>query len=301
MVILRILLLAGVAATAACDAGRGEEVPEEASSAPDSAAFEGPTGMTPGDSLATAGAADSVGAVAQPSLPGGALPAAVSGAGGGTNPAAAGAQRAPAQQTDAPTAPRTTDEAREVLLRAERAYDAVRSLRADFVQDLTVPLLNSSQRSRGQIFHRKPDRFLMRFSDPAGDVVVADGTQVWLYYPSTDPRQVIRTSAGEAGRLDLQREFLSNPTERFEATLDGTETVDGRSATALTLVPRGASPYRKVRIWVDARDALVRRFEITESNEAVRRVELRNLAANVSLADDLFSFTPPAGTQVFDQ
>lgn len=207
----------------------------------------------------------------------------------------------PAAAEAEPAAPATTDQASTILLRAERAYAAARSLQADFIQDLTVPLLASSQRSRGDIFHRKPDRFLMRFSDPAGDVVVADGTHVWLYYPSSDPKQVIRTSIGEAGRLDLQREFLSNPTERFSATLHGTENVDGRPAHVLTLVPRTASPYRQVRIWVDARDALVRRFEITENNEAVRRVELRNLRTNVELGDQLFSFTPPAGAQVFDQ
>jgi outer membrane lipoprotein carrier protein len=235
--------------------------------------------------------------VAEPEPGVGAEPAASEESGRGEQGPAA---PAPAGVTAAATPP-ASDQASEVLLRAERAYDAVRSMRADFVQDLTVPLLSSSQRSRGEIFHRKPDRFLMRFSDPEGDLVVADGRYVWLYYPSSDPKQVLRTSVGEAGRLDLQREFLSNPTERFDATLDGSESVDGRPASALTLLPRGASPYRKVRIWVDSRDGLVRRFEITETNDAVRLVELRNLESNVTLADSLFSFTPPANTQVFDQ
>ena len=298
--ILRVTALALAVLTAACDADPDEAVPEESGAAADSQTAEGRPAPGTADSLAVSGASDSVGGAAGPSLPGGAPPPPAAGASGGSNPSTADTQRSSAPEADG-VAPRTTQDAREVLLRAERAYDAVRSLRADFIQDLTVPLLGSSQRSRGQVFHRKPDRFLMRFSDPAGDVVVADGRQVWLYYPSSDPKQVIRTSSGEAGRLDLQREFLSNPTERFEATLDGTESVDGRPATALTLVPRGASPYRKVRIWVDSRDALVRRFEITEINDAVRRVELRGLQANVTLGDDLFSFTPPAGTQVFDQ
>jgi outer membrane lipoprotein carrier protein len=255
------------------------------------------------DSTLPLPAGDSTGPAAAP-LSGGALPSSA----GETRPERPSPTAgAPASATEEPAAPaqqapsRTSSSARDVLLRAERAYDGVRTLRADFVQELSVPLLASAQQSRGQIFHRKPDRFLMRFSDPAGDVVVADGTHVWMYYPSSDPKQVIRTSGGEAGRLDLQREFLSNPTERFNATLDGKESVDGRPATALTLVPRGQSPYRKVRIWVDDRDGLVRRFEISENNDNVRRVELHGLQANTSLADDLFTFTPPAGTQVFDQ
>lgn len=198
--------------------------------------------------------------------------------------------------------PSTTDPtAEEILLRAERAYESVRTLRADFVQDLTVPLLDDTQRSRGELFHRKPDLFLMRFSDPQGDVVVADGSYLWLYYPSTDPGQVIRTSMGQAGRLDLQREFLSNPTEKFDATLEGAETVAGRPAQVLTLIPREPRGYSRVRIWIDDQDGLARRFEISEDNGNVRTVELRNLRVNVELSADLFRFTPPPGAEIFDQ
>jgi outer membrane lipoprotein carrier protein len=216
-------------------------------------------------------------------------------------PGPASPQGSPAASQAVPPAPAATD-AEAILRRAETAYDAIRTLQANFVQDLSVPLLNSTQRSRGELFVRKPDRFLMRFSDPAGDVVVTDGTHLWMYYPSTDPRQVVRTSAGEGGQqLDLQREFLSNPTARYRAVLNGTESVGGRTAHVLTLTPRTASPYERVRIWVDAQDHLVRRFEIIETNESVRRLELSNLRPNAALSDQLFRFTPPAGAQVFDQ
>lgn len=245
---------------------------------------------------------------AAPAVP---TPAAATGAPRSPAPAAApdapaviqAAASAPAPAAPAPPAAETATDATSVLARAEKAYDAVRSLQADFVQDLTVPLLDQTQRSRGTMYHRRPDRFLMKFSDPAGDVVVADGKYLWLYYPSTDRKQVIRTTLEAGGHeVDLQREFLSNPTARFRATLDGTESVGGRSADLLTLLPRqSSSPYRKIRLWVDRRDALVRRFEITEQNGTVRRLELRNLQANVTLPDRLFTFAPPAGAQVFQQ
>lgn len=189
-----------------------------------------------------------------------------------------------------------------ILRRAEVAYDAMRSFDADFVQDLSVPVLESTQRSRGKMFVRRPDRFLMRFTQPAGDVVVADGRYLWLYYPSADKKQVVRMDVGQGGQqVDLQKEFLSDPTARFNAVLNGRESVGGRSAHVLTLTPKAASPYRRVKIWVDAQDALVRRFEITETNESVRRLELTNLRPNAAVADQLFRFTPPAGTQVFSR
>jgi chaperone LolA len=184
----------------------------------------------------------------------------------------------------------------------EQAANGIRSLEADFTQTLNVPLLGSNQRSAGKLYQRKPDRFLMRFSDPDGDVIVADGRYFWLYYPSSDRTQVIRTSIAEGGQsVDLQQQFLSNPNQRFVATLAGDESVAGRSSYVLTLVPRGASAYKILKIWVDKEDYLVRRFEMTEENESVRRVELRNVRTNHALANSLFTFTPPAGAQVIQQ
>jgi outer membrane lipoprotein carrier protein len=207
---------------------------------------------------------------------------------------------APASRAPAVQAPVGTD-ANDILERAERAYGQVRSMEADFVQEVYVPLLESTQHSRGKIFHRSPDRFLMRFSDPQGDLVVADGQYVWMYYPSNDPRQVMRSRLSPGGQqVDLQREFLSDATQRYAATRTGGETVGGRQTHALTLVPRGPSPYRRIRLWVDTQDFLVRRFEIVEQNESVRRLEMSNLRPNVALADDLFRFTPPPGAEIFE-
>jgi outer membrane lipoprotein-sorting protein len=43
----------------------------------------------------------------------------------------------------------------------------------------------------------------------------------------------------------------------------------------------------------------VRRFEITEENETLRTVVLRDMQPDAPIEDDVFSFTPPAGTDVF--
>ncbi|HEX8245160.1 MAG TPA: outer membrane lipoprotein chaperone LolA [Longimicrobium sp.] len=219
-----------------------------------------------------------------------------------TAPAAQASGGTTTAASSAPPAPAGRQDANEILRRVEQTAAGVRTLEADFVQNLHVPLLGSDRQSTGKLYQRKPDRFLMRFSDPAGDVMVADGRYFWIYYPSSDRTQVIRTSIAEGGeQADFQRQFLSNATERFVATLNGQETVGGRPAWALTLVPRRESPYKVVRIWVDREDNLVRRFEMTEENNSVRRLELRNLKVNQPVSDALFTFTPPAGTHVFDQ
>jgi outer membrane lipoprotein-sorting protein len=195
-----------------------------------------------------------------------------------------------------------TNTAEAILARAEGVYSATTSMQATFLQRVHVPLLGSTQESRGTLYHRRPDRFAMRFSDPEGDVIVADGRYFWMYHPSVDPSQVVRSAMTAGGEsLDFQREFLSRPTERYVATLAGEEAVDGRDAWMITLVPRGRQPYKLVKVWVDKSDHLVRRFEMTEENDSVRRIELRGLRRNVEIADSAFRFEPPAGAKVFDQ
>ncbi|MEW5931947.1 MAG: outer membrane lipoprotein chaperone LolA, partial [Gemmatimonadota bacterium] len=236
------------------------------------------------------------------------VPAGGSAAPGAGTPAAPGAPAPASDRSGVMPASRTSTsapadaEAGEILERVERTYAGVKSMQADFVQDLRVPLLGTNQRSSGKLYQRRPDRFLMKFSDPAGDVIVADGRSFWMYYPSSDPKQVMKTSIAEGSQqVDLHQQFLSNPTARYNGTLDGSETVDGHRTHVLTLVPKQQSPVRRLRIWVDADDYSVRRFEMTEENESVRRIELRNLKRNVTLPDGLFAFSPPRGAQVFEQ
>ncbi len=298
------LTLAACGGSEAADVRR--DAPASAPSAQQRAAAPAPAGETalesalpaPGAGAAAAGAPRS-GAAPLPAAPGSAAAASASGTPApapdadrsGMMPASRGSARAPADV-----------EAGQILERVERTYAGVSSMQADFVQDLRVPLLGTSQRSSGKLYQRRPDRFLMKFSDPAGDVIVADGRSFWMYYPSSDPKQVMKTSIAQGTQqVDLHQQFLSNPTARYNGTLDGSETVDGHRTHVLTLVPKQQSPVRRLRIWVDVEDYSVRRFEMTEENESVRRIELRNLRRNVQLPDGLFAFSPPRGAQVFEQ
>jgi outer membrane lipoprotein carrier protein len=191
------------------------------------------------------------------------------------------------------------DDAAAILERATRAYARVRSLQAEFVQHVRVPLLGQEKTSRGRLFVQRPDRLRMEFTDPAGDLLVADGQSLWLYTPSTDREQVIRQPLGAGGpTVDVSQALLDRPQERFVATLIGRETVAGRPAYVLSLVPKRPSSYRLLRVWIDAEDYLVRRFEAREENDTERRVELRALVVNPALPASLFRFVPPVGTRV---
>ena len=197
----------------------------------------------------------------------------------------------------------TQPDAVTILRRASAAYAKVNTMTAEFTQRLQNRLLRTDARSRGRLYQRHPDRFLMRFEEPAGDVIVSDGRYFWVYYPSVDSLQVMRAPAGAQGSrgVDLRSQFIGDPIERFDATLDGREAVGGRDAHVLTLVPKQPQGYQRLRIWVDDRDHLVRRFEITEENGNVRLIELHGLEINRPLDEELFRFTPPPNARIVER
>ena len=220
---------------------------------------------------------------------------------GATSPQPAPAQ--PQAPTPAPASDPSAaqeDEGAAALRRAAAAYDQVHSMQAVFVMQFNNPLLRQQTTSRGTLYQQHPDRIALRFSDPDGDVILSDGEYFYMYQPSIDANQATRTPAapGAGGGVDLQAQFVGNPTERFRYTLEGTETVAGRPARVLTLVPRQRAEYRSLKVWLDTRDSLARRFEITELNGSVRRFDLSDLRVNPAIPAGIFRFTAPEGVRI---
>jgi outer membrane lipoprotein carrier protein len=249
----------------------------------------------PGDEVDGSGNGDSGDAASGPFAGGGGRDATPPSGGAGGSDTADGTE--PGGDTAEPASGAQDPSTAEILRETSRAYEGLRSFRADFQQELRNALLGRTTRSSGTLYQRQPDRFLMDFSDPEGDIIVSDGEWFWMYFPSVDDGQVLRSPRGGQG-LDLRAQFVGDPVRRFEATYHGSEEVRGRASWVLTLDPREPAGYERLKVWIDADDHLVRRFELTEANGNLRRLELSDFRANPSLPDDLFEFAPPEGAQV---
>jgi outer membrane lipoprotein carrier protein len=198
----------------------------------------------------------------------------------------------------------TGQDGEAILRRASSAYERVRSMKASFTMAVENPLLRTTTNSRGTLYQMSPDRIKLEFTEPAGDVIVGDGTYFWIYYPSVDATQVIRVpaaQAGASGSVDLRAQFVGDPVDRFEFTLHGTETVDSRTTSVLTLVPKQDMDYRQLKVWIDTADGLARKFDVVEHGGITRRVQLFSLEINRPLGDALFRFTPPPGARIIER
>jgi outer membrane lipoprotein carrier protein len=202
------------------------------------------------------------------------------------------------------SAPLHAQDANAVIGRAAKVYRSLSSLRANFVQVIDNPMIDSAE-SKGTMVQAGPDKLAMRFTDPPGEAIVIDGRHVWVYTPSTVPGQVIRMpvpSGGPAYGYNLLAWLLDRPAERYKASYLRSEKVSGRTTDAIELVPAVPDlPFEKAVIWIDRESALPRRLEIHEQSGATRTLNLDQIRVNERVPDETFSFKVPSGVRVVDQ
>lgn len=189
------------------------------------------------------------------------------------------------------------------LDRAVDAWAKVRTARATFEQTLTNALTGSSANARGEFQQQRPNKLSIRFTDPAGDRIVSDGSAVWIYLPSSTPGQVIKRQATDdnAVPLDITGEFLDNPRSKYDVSAGGSGNIAGHPAHELVLVPKAGgrtAAFDRARVWVDDDDGFIRQFEVAEPNGLTRRIRITSLDVNVPVDRGAFTFTPPPGVRV---
>lgn len=200
--------------------------------------------------------------------------------------------------------PLQAQDADAIIGRAARVYRSLASLKANFVQVIDNPMIDSAE-SQGTLVQAGPDKLAMRFTDPPGEAIIIDGRHVWVYTPSTVPDQVVRMavpSGGPAYGYNLLAWFLDRPAERYKASYLRNERLDGRTTDVIELVPAVPDlPFEKAVIWLDRDNALPRRLEIHEQSGATRTLNLSKIRVNEPVPQRTFTFKVPSGVRVIDQ
>jgi outer membrane lipoprotein carrier protein len=188
-----------------------------------------------------------------------------------------------------------------ILARAEAAYQRAGTFRADFVQIIVNPMLGGPEETRGTIALDPPNRFAMRFTEPAGDRIIADGTWLWIYAPSSTEGQVIRQPIPVSGPVspNLVAQFVERPLERYQVSYVGPDSVAGRLVDVVRLVPHDPDfPFRRADVAIDRETGLLRRLGLVERSGQGRTLVFHNVETGVTIPNRVFAFEVPKGVKV---
>jgi outer membrane lipoprotein carrier protein len=190
------------------------------------------------------------------------------------------------------------------LQRAVAAYKAAETISARFDQTVTNPLTDHNMSTSGELLRRSPNLLSVTFDGKDPDRIVSDGSDLWLYLPSSAPGQVIKVpaAAGQSGMLvDPMGQILSAPISSYSITDAGTATVNGRATHAITLTSRSSTAlFTTATLWIDDANGLVRQLQSTEPSGLIRKITVTRFRTNVAIPRSAFRFTPPANARVID-
>jgi outer membrane lipoprotein carrier protein len=173
-----------------------------------------------------------------------------------------------------------------------------------FDQTVTNPLTGRTLNTTGELLRRKPNLLSISFAGADPDRIVADGSNLWVYLPSSAPGQVLKVpaAAGQRGMfVDPMGQILSAPISSYDIADSGSAAISGHQTHAITLTPKSRSAlFTRATLWIDDSDGLVRQMESTEPSGLVRKITVTQFRTNTAIPRSAFRFTPPANVRVID-
>lgn len=191
-------------------------------------------------------------------------------------------------QNDAAAAP-STDGAE--LLR--RFLDDTRTYRADFAQALLASDGQEVERATGQLSIARPGRFAWRYLEPLDQLVVADGTNLWIY--DAELSQATVTPLAEATRATPAMLLSGDATLEEEFVIRESFELERLQWVRLEPQPSG-SDFKEILIGFDG--GTLRRLRLLDSLDQTTSLEFSRVEVNAEIASSVFDFVPPEGVDV---
>ncbi|MEY3516944.1 MAG: outer rane lipoprotein chaperone LolA [Pseudomonadota bacterium] len=164
---------------------------------------------------------------------------------------------------------------------------------ATFQQVVTGPNGENVQSAQGLLQMKSPNRFRWEYSKPHDQLIVADGTKIWVYEP--DLKQVT-VKPQDALNQDNPLSALSSP-EALERFYKVTELPEQRGIRWLQLVPKRQenSPFDKALLGFDGNG--LRSMRLFDNLGQVSEFRFGSWKRNAAIADNKFRFTTPKGVE----
>jgi outer membrane lipoprotein carrier protein len=162
-----------------------------------------------------------------------------------------------------------------------------------FKQSVASKTRSSPQNSSGNFAFQRPGKFRWSYDKPFEQLIVGDGSRVWIY--DHDLNQVVVRKLDAA--LGATPAALLAGDNALEKNFDLTAGMSSGDLDFVDATPKSPeSQFTRVRIGF--RDNLPRRMELTDAFGQITTLDFTAIERNPSLAATLFHFDIPAGADV---
>jgi outer membrane lipoprotein carrier protein len=170
-----------------------------------------------------------------------------------------------------------------------------RTARGTFDQTVTNAQRRSSQSSGGTFAFARPGKFRWEYEKPFSQLIVGDGSRVWVY--DKDLNQVTVRELDAA--LGATPAALLAGDNALERNFDLSEGPARESLEYVEAKPKSPDTQFKL-IRIGFRDNLPRSMTLVDAFGQTTELRFTSIERNPTLSPAMFQFTPPKGADVLD-
>ncbi|MFO7760036.1 MAG: outer membrane lipoprotein chaperone LolA [Thermodesulfobacteriota bacterium] len=191
----------------------------------------------------------------------------------------------------------------EIAAELQQTYEQTRTIQADFQQKASVTGMPDRQRiGRGKVKIKKPGLIRWDYMTPEKQILVSDGEQFSFYL--AEENQMIVTTVEQYLGKDVIYSFFKGSgqiMEDFKAA-PAPEKMCTPDNYCLKLTPKESHPQVETfYIWCDRESYMIKRLRILDPLGGFTDIKFSNIVANQPVSDEIFSFSPPSGTEIIRQ
>jgi outer membrane lipoprotein carrier protein len=203
-----------------------------------------------------------------------------------------------ATTTGAPSFAADGRSAEQIVDSLQKNYDATVDFVADFRQETEVKTLNRNLKAWGKLTFKRPGKMLWRYEEPKGQIVLADGKNLYFYQP--EQNQVIKSPLSNAFRSDIPLSFLlglGNLKKDFNVALKGAD----ENQYVLRLEPKGdLGGFSEVLVGVSRGTSDILWVSVRDAASNVTTIRFSAMRKGIGVPESLFRFQLPDGVDVVE-
>jgi len=185
-----------------------------------------------------------------------------------------------------PAIAQSSDVSRQLLNRVHTAFEASNGIRLDFTLHIIESNGDTFQAQAGEAMIRG-DRFYLAMD---GIDVWFDGTTQWTLQHDIEEVYISTPGTDELASISPLA-LLGMYRTGFQLNAPTTETINGRSAYLINMVPApGNNMFRAVSVAIDRQTHTLIQANLTMDNGMRTRIDITNYNANYHFTDDIFVF-----------
>ena len=189
----------------------------------------------------------------------------------------------------------------ECIKGIEQQYAAMQDFSARFEQETTISSLQRIEKAAGTVCYKKGGKMYWEYKKPAVQKIYLDGKTLWFYLP--EENQVMKN---DASRLpsDITADLFAGTLkirDKFNISLVQTQVPDIKHGIEIKLIPKTPHPNLKsLTLLLDCKKRYIIRSVLEDEIGNRTVLQFSKFKVNNGVSDSVFSFTPPAGVEIFE-